>query len=63
MNFIGKNFLILESVYHQVNGTTATIISNEMNENCDIIFQLDMAHPEDVATNLWVNISEGIVED
>lgn len=63
MNFIGKNFLILESIYHQVNGTTATIISNEMNEHCDIILTLDLAHPEQVNTNFSINIAEGLIED
>ena len=50
-----KKVLIKDSTYAHLNGEIANVLHEDINENKDKIFCLDIPHPEDNSTLLWVN--------
>ena len=57
-SYVGSVVKVVDSVYVEVNGTETTILEQEVNDMNDIVFALDIPHPEDNNTKLWVNESE-----
>jgi len=61
--YINKVILLTDSIHNHLNGSQGIIIHAEYNDANEIIFGLNIPHPEDVTTFLWVNISEGEICD
>ncbi len=57
-SFKGKIVLIKDSMHSKLNGKKVKVLEEDINENGDTILALDIPHPEDENTKLWVNSDE-----
>lgn len=57
-DLIDKTITLKDCVHSQCNGKRTKVLFQEFNESKEIILCVDLEHPEDPNTLLWVNISQ-----
>jgi hypothetical protein len=57
-NYVGKRVDIYDTKFKEVNGKTARITRQGEDDRNNLVFELNISHPKDKNSQLWVKETE-----